>query len=83
MSNITEMIEAVRTERDRAKKELRRLEAALRGLRKLTASESARTQKRAKRLRRKLSAAARRKIAAAQRARWAKVRKHKKAAKRP
>ena len=75
MSNIAERNEAVRAERDRAKRALGRLEAVLRGMRKLAATESARTRVRAKRPRQKMSAAARRKIAAAQKARWAKIRK--------
>ena len=62
----------LKQERDRVKRELSGLEAAL------TAFASAYSGTKPSRKRRKMSVAARKKIAAAQRARWAKFRAKKK-----
>ncbi len=64
--NIATVIHELRSERDRAAKELQRLDAAIAAL------NGGQYGKRTGR--RRLSAAARARIAAAQRARWAKVR---------
>lgn len=77
MANVAQMLEVVRAERIRAKKELARLDDAFRALKKLAAANSRGLRARAPKLRRKMSVAARRKIAAAQRARWAKFKKRK------
>lgn len=68
-------LEALRVARKRTKKELTRLDAAIRTFQKLTVATPAAQTRRAVKPRRKMSAAARGKIAAAQRARWAKTRK--------
>jgi hypothetical protein len=80
MSNIAEVIEAVRAERLRMKQELGRLDDALRALRHVAIEEARTARARGLRPRRKMSAAARRKIAAAQRARWSKIKRRKAAA---
>ena len=67
------IVKQLKTERDRVRKQLLGLEAALAAF----AGVYRRTAK-PKRKRRKMSAAARKKIAAAQRERWAKVRAKKK-----
>lgn len=77
MRTIDQAIETLRAERKRAKKELVRLDQAIRALRKMTGPNSRGLQVRVAKARRKLSAAARKRIAAAQRARWAKVRRGK------
>jgi hypothetical protein len=71
MPNLSELMKQLKKERDRVKRELSGLEAAL------TAFASAYSGTKPSRKRRKMSAKARAKIAAAQRARWAKVRKQK------
>jgi hypothetical protein len=66
-TGIADMLETLRSERVRARKELRKLEKAITVLRHWSTNS---TPIRGKR--RRMSAAARRKIAAAQRKRWAK-----------
>jgi hypothetical protein len=72
MPNLTGIVRELMTERDRAQKELKRLNAALMALGSLgnlnRRSKGVRTAKK----RRPVSAAARKKIALAQRARWTK-----------
>jgi hypothetical protein len=68
MPNLSELMKQLKKERDRVKRELSGLEAAL------TAFASAYSGTKPSRKRRKMSAKARAKIAAAQRARWAKFR---------
>ena len=72
MLKLSGLVAELRTERDRAQKEVEQLNAALAALGGLghggTRSPRGRTVKK----RRPLSAAARKRIAAAQRARWAK-----------
>lgn len=77
MRTVNQAIETLLAERKRAKKELARLDQAIRALRKMAGPNSRGLQVRVARARRRLSAAARKKIAAAQRARWAKIRKQK------
>ena len=66
MANLSQAVKQLRKARERAQRELSRIDAALQALGNTN---------RSKRPRRKLSKAARKKIAAAQRARWAKLRK--------
>jgi hypothetical protein len=61
MTNLSAVIEQLKTERERVHKELQRIDAALAAL----GTSSKRT----------ITAASRRKMAAAQRARWAKVKR--------
>ena len=68
MANLSSMMKQLKKERDRVKRELSGLEAAL------TAFASAYSGTKPSRKRRKMSAKSRAKIAAAQRRRWAKVR---------
>jgi hypothetical protein len=76
MANLSAVINQLRRERDRASRELERLEHAIAALDHIGGSRAGRGAfaKRGSRRRRKLSAAARARIAAAQRARWAKFR---------
>jgi hypothetical protein len=69
MANLSSIMKQLKKERDRVKRELSGLEAAL------TAFASAYSGTKPSRKRRKMSAKSRAKIAAAQRARWAKFRK--------
>ena len=69
MANLSSIMKQLKKERDRVKRELSGLEAAL------TAFASAYSGTKPSRKRRKMSAKSRAKIAAAQRARWAKYRK--------
>jgi len=69
MANLSSMMKQLKKERDRVKRELSGLEAAL------TAFASAYSGTKPSRKRRKMSAKSRAKIAAAQRRRWAKFRK--------
>jgi hypothetical protein len=71
MANLPKILKQLKAERDRVRKQLLGLEAAL------TAFASAYSGSKPSRKRRKLSAKSRAKIAAAQKARWAKVRKSK------
>jgi len=66
--NLSGVVQQLRKERERAKKQIEKIEHALAAL----GSLNSRGRRRGKR--RTLSAAARKKIAAAQRARWAEVR---------
>ena len=68
MANLSSIMKQLKKERDRVKRELSGLEAAL------TAFASAYSGTKPSRKRRKMSAKSRAKIAAAQRRRWAKVR---------
>ena len=79
MANLTAVVKQLRSERDRAARELDRLDAAIAALNHVAGRDGRRTAagRRGRRPRRKLSAAARARIAAAQRARWAKVRQQK------
>ncbi len=72
MANLSGVIKQLKEERDRVRKQLLGLEAAL------TAFAIAYSGSTPSRKRRKMSAKSRAKIAAAQRARWAKVRNKKK-----
>jgi len=69
MVNLTAVVRQLRNQRQHAKKQVERIDAALVALSGLS---SKRTENGGSR---KLSAAARRRIAAAQRARWAKIKK--------
>jgi len=69
MVNLTAVVRQLRNQRQHAKKQVERIDAALVAL---SGSSSKRTENGGSR---KLSAAARRRIAAAQRARWAKIKK--------
>ena len=73
MTNLSGVVQQLRKERERAKKQIERIDAALAALGSLNFRGRGRGK------RRTLSAAARRKIAAAQRARWAKVKAKKSA----
>jgi hypothetical protein len=75
--NLRQLVKQLRNERDRARKELERLEAALVALENVGARDFRKVARKVRRGRRKLSAAARRRIARAQRARWAAIRKAK------
>ena len=79
MANLRQVLNQLRGERSRTKKELNRLDDAIAAFEKLVGN-NARPAARKPRARRKLSTAARSKIAKAQKARWAKLR-HGKAAK--
>jgi len=72
MANLPKILKQLKMERDRVRKQLLGLEAAL------AAFASAYSGSKPSRKRRRLSAKSRAKIAAAQRARWAKVRAKKK-----
>jgi len=65
MGNLSAVVQQLRKERDRAQKEVRRIDAALAALGSLSVNGS-------KRGRHTMSAAARKKISLAQKARWAK-----------
>ena len=75
MVNLAQVIKGLRTERSRARKEVRRLEKAIAALGRLDGKHGRQAQKTRKR--RKLTAAAQRKISQAQKARWAKLRQEK------
>lgn len=77
MEDIRQALATLQSARDHARRELTRLDAAIRALQGVAAGSSARPKRTAPKARRKLSAAARKKIAAAQRARWAKIKKQK------
>jgi nucleoid DNA-binding protein len=67
MANLSTVVKALRKERQRATKQIERIDAALAALGNLS------SRSRDRRKGHTMSASARRKIAAAQRARWAKV----------
>jgi hypothetical protein len=80
MANLGQMLAELKAKRNDAKKDLEKLDEAIRVLQKLGGTNSKGASAKGAKPRRKMSAAARRKIAAAQRARWARVRKQKAAA---
>jgi hypothetical protein len=75
--NLRQVVNQLRKERGRARKELERLEAALVALENVGARDFRRVARKVRKSRRKLSAAARRRIGQAQKARWAAIRKSK------
>ncbi len=70
MLNLTKAVQQLQQERERTRKELERLDAALTILTSLAGAKRGFARGRGKR--RTMSASARKRIAAAQRARWAK-----------
>ncbi len=72
MPNLRGIVRQLKTERDRAQREVERLNAALMALGNLASQSRGLRRVGAVKRRKPLSATARRKIAAAQRARWAK-----------
>ena len=76
MPNLGGIVRELKTQRDRAQREVERLNAALTALANL-GSGNGRSKRVLARKRKPMSAAARKKIAAAQRARWAKWKKNK------
>jgi hypothetical protein len=77
MPNLGGIVRELQAQRDRAQKEVERLNAALTALGNLGSGNRRSNRVLAARKRKPMSAAARRKIAAAQRARWAKWKKSK------
>jgi hypothetical protein len=71
MPNLSGIVQQLKTQRDRAQKEVDRLNAALIALGSLGSQNGGLRRVRSVKSRKPLSAAARKKIAAAQRARWA------------
>jgi len=74
MANLSGVVRELRKERQRAKRQMEQIDAALAALGRLHYRDGNRRKGHT------MSAAARRKIAAAQRARWAKMKSRKKAA---
>jgi hypothetical protein len=74
MLKLSGLVAELRTERDRAQKEVEQLNAALAALGSLGHAGARSPRGRAAKKRRPMSAAARKRIAAAQRSRWAKWR---------
>ena len=72
MPNLGGIVRELKTQRDRAQKEVERLNAALTALGNLGSGNGSSKRVQTARKRSPMSTAARRKIAAAQRARWAK-----------
>ena len=72
MLKLSGLVAELRTERDRAQKEVEQLNAALAALGGLGQTSGGSPRSRAIKERKPMSAAARKRIAAAQRARWAK-----------
>ena len=72
MPNLSGIVQQLKTQRDRAQREVERLNAALMALGNLGNRGGRLRRARAVQQRKPLSAAARKKIGAAQRARWAK-----------
>ena len=72
MLKLSGLVAELRTERDRAQKELEQLNAALVALGGLGYANGRSSPSRARKKRKPMSAGARKRIAAAQRARWAK-----------
>ena len=72
MLKLSGLVADLRTERDRAEKEVEQLNAALAALGGLGQTSGGSPRSRASKKRRPMSAAARKRIAAAQRVRWAK-----------
>jgi hypothetical protein len=77
MPNLGGIVRELKAQRDRAQKEVERLNAALTALGNLGNGHGRSNRGLAARKRKPMSAAARRKIAAAQHARWAKWKKNK------
>ena len=77
MANLRQVLKQLRGERNRAQKELRRLDNAIRAFEKLVGNNPGPGRPRKPRAKRKFSAATRRKMSQAQKARWAKLRKEK------
>lgn len=77
MPNLGGIVRALKTQRDRAQKEVERLNAALTALGNLGKGKGRSNRGLSARNRKPMSAAARKKIAAAQRARWAKWKRNK------
>jgi hypothetical protein len=77
MPNLVGIVQALKTQRDRAQSEVERLNAALTALGNLGNGRGRSNRGWAAKQRKPMSAAARKKIAAAQRVRWAKWRKNK------
>jgi hypothetical protein len=72
MPSLSGIVQQLKTQRDRAQKEVERLNAALMALGNLGSQSGGLRRVRTVKSRKPLSVAARKKIAAAQRARWAK-----------
>jgi len=79
MVNLARVIKDLRAERTRAQKEVDRLEKAIGALQKLVGNPGRHAQENEAGERRRLSAAARKRISRAQKARWAKIRRQKRA----
>jgi hypothetical protein len=77
MPNLGGIVRELKAPRDRAQRDLERLDAALTALGNLGNGNGRSNRVLAVRKRKPMSAAARKKIAAAQRARWAKWKKNK------
>lgn len=80
MANLSTVVKHLRNERDRAARELERLDNAITALDRIAGRGNGRrgtTGGPARRQQRKMSAAGRRRIAAAQKARWAKIKQRK------
>lgn len=73
MANLGGIVRELKTQRDRAQREMERLNAALMALGGLGSRNGRSKGVRAAKKRKPMSAAARKRIAAAQRARWARV----------
>ena len=79
MSNLSQVLSGLQSERTRMQREMQRLDGAIAAIRGLVGGSGRSGRATAGGPRRRLSLAARRRIAAAQKARWAKVRAQKKA----
>lgn len=77
MANLAQVMKDLKTQRSRVAQELQRIDDAIGAVAKLLGSNSAPSEAKKPKARRRLSAAARKRIADAQRARWAKLRKQK------
>jgi len=77
MPNLSGIVRELKTQRDRAQREVEQLNAALTALGNLGNGNGRSNRVLAVRKRKPMSAAARKKIAAAQRLRWAKWKKNK------
>ena len=79
MVNLAQVINDLRAERSEAQKAVDRLEKAIGALQKLVGNPGRHAQENEPGKRRKLTAAARKRISQAQKARWAKIRRQKRA----
>lgn len=77
MANLAQVMQDLKSQRNRVEQELQRLDDAIGAVSKLLNSHSAPVADKKPKVRRRLSAAARKRIADAQKARWAKLRKQK------